>query len=328
MKVPLLLLLLLPMAACAQSVPGALPPLSQYWREVLDTVPPEFDQAELAARGIDTVYVFRHGGGWDAVLPGADAWSDTLFRYVIDAAGRIREQTSINSLGRYKNTRAYDATGTLVALGSSNRIGVWPVLRPPLKGPDTTLRVETRRSRIGEDSLLTTVVSWKFNDGWDTAWVETERRDRAGQLLEKTARTNDRRAREIDDDTQSLRYHFSRTYNAAAATVEETEWDAQGRPVTVRSLFQRGDTVEEKHFDPLRRLQSRRRRVCYRLGGGIRQYVTDTDAGLNSTVLTPLEAGSRLLVLIAQWNAAPFSYLEYYEIQYKRGSQVIGRKWQ
>lgn len=273
-----------------------------------------FDLSEIKQRKIDTAYIIYHPASWAEYHPTGNPctcpYSDTLELYVFDTEGRIIQSTSFQQLGDYSTTFHLDTLGNTISRTMYRRNNGKPSsYTVPYNLPDTNYKSVVKRPKVSEDSLITEVSFWRFKNGFDTATIVIKRFNDKGKLIEIQSSVNKRNAREIDDDTGEMTYHF------------KYEYDSEGRLILYQNV--RSDNYKKISYPFYGKLTE-----TYDVKTNQLKYqdikMINEDKGVitvtfdnKQIILTPLEKGSKLFKLRTIITPGEFPLMEYHEIVYK-----------
>jgi hypothetical protein len=277
-----------------------------------------FDLNEIKTRRIDTAYIIYHPASWleyDSLIhPCSCTYNDTLTRFIFDNEGRIVERTSFQLLGDYSSTLHYDTLGNLTAITRFRRYGYRAgnsIMKLNDPFDSTKFKQIIHRQKTGKDSLITTITLWKFNYGFDTAFIEKKIYNSLGDLLEIWNSVNKRKAREIDDENSS-NYHYKYEYDNRGRLIYYRDFSLPEYELISYPFY--GKLVEIYNAST-HKLQKRQMKVI-KVENGIISITLDQ----KQIILSPLEKNSKLFKLRSIIESGPFPLLYYHEIVYKQKS--------
>ncbi len=276
---------------------------------------PLFDLTEIKNRKIDTAYIIYHPASWaeyeKTINPCTCPYNDTLSLYRFDSGGRIIQYTYFQQLGDYSTTFHYDSLGNIIARDMFSRIGAKKgTTTIPYSNSDTTnFKSVIKRSKEGNDSLITEIVFLKFINDLDTATIETKRYNSRGQLVEVQSTVNKRNARELDDDTGESTYHFMYGYDDKGRLIYHRDLESNEYKKISYPFYGKLTEIFKASTD---QLKERQIKVMNEQNG-----VVTVTFDNKQIVLTPLEKGSKLFKLRTIINPGEFPLMEYHEIVYK-----------
>jgi len=179
----------------------------------------------------------------------------------------------------------------------------------PYNLSDTNYKSVTKRTKAGDDSLITEVSFWKFKNGFDIATIQIKRFNKKGNLIEIQSSVNKRNAREIDDDTGEMTYHF------------KYEYDTEDRLILYQNLKSGNyKKISYPFYGKLTETyDAKTNQLKYRDIKTINEDkgVITVTFDNRQIILTPLEKGSKLFKLRTIVAPGELPLMEYHEIVYK-----------
>lgn len=267
---------------------------------------PLFDNSEIKARKITAAYMVRHPMTWkseDWSKPNPlqnecpCSYNDTFAIYKFDDQGSLREFTFIYAKSQ-KVTQKYDSSG--------NREGVnWTLDTAQFQQIITS-------SKIGQDSLVNTIVFMKFSKGLDTAYISKERYDNRGYLIEVQSISNKKNNHEFfDNHNGDYDYHYFQDFDNQGRLIyfsydKQKEYKKISYP-TFGKLLETYDVTKNV-------VTSTQATIIQKVG--VSEPALAITSGYDATVLTYLEKDSKLFKLRTKITFSEFPNIEYEEILY------------
>lgn len=146
----------------------------------------------------------------------------------------------------------------------------------------------------------------------DTAYIISTVKDKNGRVLELSSRINKRYAREIDDDTGELTYHYEYRYDKDGRLIYFLSYDYKDQPSISKTISypDYGQIIETYNAATNKLLDAE---VLLKL---VSNGVFTLTNQYNQITLTPLEKGSKIYKLKTVSTSGEYPYMEYYEISY------------